>query len=118
MAVLPTEIINRIMRFVSHPVADMFLECVKRYRNISMVKLRDGRILPLYRINQKKEEQHKWYTHYERKIIKNKIIRHYHHLDMTYVHSNREHIQAIRDAEGDITITNKCWYLLTFKYFI
>ena len=55
MIVLPTEIINRIMRYVSHPVADMFLECVKRYKNISMVKLRDGRILPLHRIKQKKK---------------------------------------------------------------
>ena len=54
MTVLPVEIINRIMRYVSHPIADMFLQCVKRYKNISMVKLRDGRILPLHRIKPKK----------------------------------------------------------------
>ena len=95
MTVLPVEIINRIMRYVSHPIADMFVQCVKRYKNISMVKLRDGRILPLHRINQKKEEQYKWYTHYERKIIKHTILRHYDHLDVTYTHANREHIQAI-----------------------
>ena len=75
--------------------------------------MRDGRILPLHRINQKKEERYKWYTHYERKIIKHTILRHYDHLDVTYTHANREHIQAIQNAETNIDISNKCWYLMT-----
>ena len=66
----------------------------------------------------KKEEQYKWFTHYERKIIKHKILRHYHHLDVAYIHANREHIQAIREAESEITISNKRWYLLARKLFI
>jgi hypothetical protein len=65
-----------------------------------------------------KEEQYKWFAHYERSIIKNKILRHYSHLDVAYIHANREHIQAVRDAKSDITISNKCLHLLTLKYFI
>ena len=78
-----------------------------------MVKLRDGRILPLYRIKQNKEEQDMWYTHYERKIMKNTILRHSFHLDVTYAHINHEHIVAIKNAEKNREVIDKCWYLIT-----
>jgi len=111
---LPNEISYRILiYYVGRPIADLVKKSIKQYKNISHVKVWNGRRMPLLRF---REDEIMWHTRYERKIVKNNILSHFQHLSAVYAHANKDHIIAIKNAEKQPTqLTQACWYLLSLS---